>query len=355
MPQTISGAQNQPLQATSAQPSTSSSRLMPAPVQVDAYADRLMDDLFEDVEDLLSGSVPPPESSIARPKPSLDLPRPVVTSVASLVAQPQLPQWTSPAVVPKAGNQFARKATKRNARFPKFAAIVFGLSALTAASAWLIQRGTMHRLVAVATREPVVVASVPKAMSIDANAQFAQYMKRSLENIDRKANAKTPTAIPVALNSSVPTSAIPGTARSNAESNRLPVVVNVPPLPSPMPVATALNKSPQELNQVLTRLTSVLERLSINPAPRSARSATSIAIQPAQAVSNEPPRVLRGIAIAADPSQSATLFEMNGVAQRYYVGESIGSSGWSVVDISNNYVSVRRNGEVRSISIGQKL
>ncbi|MBD1844751.1 hypothetical protein H6F89_15370 [Cyanobacteria bacterium FACHB-63] len=353
MPQTISGAQNQSSQATSAQPSSNSYGLMPAPVQVDTYADRLMDDLFEDVEDLLSGSVPPPESSKARPKPALDLPRPVVASVAPLVAQPQLPQWTSPAVVPKTGNQIAEKAIRRNSRFPKFVAIVFGLSALSAASAWLIQRGTMQRLFAVATREPVVVASVPKAMSIDANAQFAQYMKRSLENIDRK--AKTPTAIPVALNSSSSTTSIPGTARSNAESNRLPVVVNVPPLPSPMPVVTALNKSPQELNQVLTRLTSVLERLSINPAPRSAMSATSIAIQPAQAVSSEPQRVLRGIAIASDPSQSAILFEMNGVTQRYYIGESVGSSGWSVVDISSNYVSVRRNGEVRSISIGQKL
>ncbi|MBD1824846.1 hypothetical protein H6F51_20465 [Cyanobacteria bacterium FACHB-DQ100] len=355
MPQTISGAQNQSSQATSAQPSTNSHGLMPAPVQVDTYADRLMDDLFEDVEDLLSGSVPPPESSKARPKPALDLPRPVVASLAPLVAQPQLPQWTSPAVVPKTGNQIAEKAIRRNSRFPKFVAIVFGLSALSAASAWLIQRGTMQRLFAVATREPAVVASVPKAMSIDANAQFAQYMKRSLENIDRKANLKTPTAIPVALNSSLPTTSMPGTARSNAESNKLPVVVNVPPLPSPMPVATALSKSPQELNQVLTRLTSVLERLSINPAPRSAMSAAPIAIQPAQAVSSEPQRILRGIAIASDPSQSAILFEMNGVTQRYYIGESVGSSGWSVVDISSNYVSVRRNGEVRSISMGQKL
>ncbi|BAU14750.1 hypothetical protein LEP3755_53010 [Leptolyngbya sp. NIES-3755] len=353
MPQTINGAPNylEPSRATAAQPSTNSYGLMPAPVQVDTYADRLMDDLFEDVEDLLSGSVPPPEPIRVKPQPSIDLPlQTAAPLVFKPVAQPQLPQWSSPA--PEAAIASKRVKSKSYA-FQKFLAIVFGLSALSAASVWLIQRGTMQRFFALAAKEPTVIATAPKVAPVDTTPQFAQYMKRSLENIDRRAN--NPKATTVALNRNLPSIPIAGNSRSTNPSDRTPVVINVPSVSTPNPVVTAVSKNPQELNQVLTRLSSVLERLSINPTSRSQPVSAPIAIQPAQATSSEPQRTLRGIAIATDPTQSAILFEMNGVTQRYYIGESIGSSGWSVVDISNNYVSIRRNGEVRTISIGQKL
>jgi len=363
MPQTISGASThlEPSRATSAQPSTNAYGLMPAPVQVDTYADRLMDDLFEDVEDLLSGSVPPPEPIRAKPQPSIDLPHAVLVAQPQItqpsLTQPQLPQWSSPAV--KAKDRAASRVVKPlNRRFHKFLAIVFGLSALSAGSLWLIQRGTMQRFFALATQEPTAIATAPqtvKVSAVDTTPQFAQYMRRALENIDRKTVTNTSRSTPIVIRGGLPTTPIPGNnlARSNPDSNKAPVVINVPSVSSPVSMTTAPSKTPQELDQVLSRLSAVLERLSINPSSRSASPA--IAIQPAQAVSSEPQRTLRGIAIASDPTQSAILFEMNGVTQRYYIGESIGSSGWSVVDISNNYVSVRRNGEVRSISIGQKL
>lgn len=342
MPQTISGAT--PLLESSRAAQPSAYGLMPAPVQVDIYADRLMNDLFEDVEDLLSGSVPPPEPIRAKPQPSIEIaPR----TAAALVTQPHLPQWNPPV----SKSQPAPRAVKpRSNRFQKILAILFGLSALSAASVWLIQRGATQRLFAMATQEPPAIATATKVAPMDTTPQFAKYMQRSLENLDRKTTK--PGMITAPFNSKVPSAAIPGSARSN--SDRTPVVINVPPVTAPIPVATESSKNPQELNQVLARLSSALDRLSINPPARSSIPA-SVAIQPAQAASSEPQRTLRGIAIATDPTQSAILFEMNGVTQRYYIGESIGSSGWSVVDISNNYVSVRRNGEVRSISIGQKL
>lgn len=350
MPHTISGAPHflDPSRATSARSTSGQTAfgLMPAPVQVDTYADRLMDDLFEDVEDLLSGSVPPPEP--IRVKPPIEIAAP---TVASIVRQPQLPQWTP--VVPEADKIVAPTVKPRSNRFQKFLTTVFGLAALSAASVWLVQRGTVQRLFAMATQEPPAVATATRAEPVDTTAQFAHYMKRSLENIDRKATAKQPGMTTVPFNSRFPSTPISGSvARSNSE--KAPVVINVPSVPAPMPVATAVSKNPQELDQVLTRLSSALERLSINPPSRPIPAPAAIAIQPTT-VATEPQRTLRGIAIASDPTQSAILFEMNGVTQRYYIGESIGSSGWSVVDISNNYVSVRRNGEVRSISIGQKL
>ncbi len=53
--------------------------------------------------------------------------------------------------------------------------------------------------------------------------------------------------------------------------------------------------------------------------------------------------------------QSVALFEINGINQRIKAGESIGSSGWNIVSISGQEVVIRRNGEVRSVYVGQKF
>ncbi len=51
--------------------------------------------------------------------------------------------------------------------------------------------------------------------------------------------------------------------------------------------------------------------------------------------------------------RSTALFESNGVARRINMGESIGTSGWSLVEVNNQEAIIRRNGEVRSIYVGQ--
>jgi hypothetical protein len=53
--------------------------------------------------------------------------------------------------------------------------------------------------------------------------------------------------------------------------------------------------------------------------------------------------------------QSAALFKVDGATRRVSIGEGIGSSGWTLVEISNGEAIIRRNGEVRSIYTGQKL
>ena len=64
-------------------------------------------------------------------------------------------------------------------------------------------------------------------------------------------------------------------------------------------------------------------------------------------------RTLVGVVEMGD--QSAILVEINGVAQRFKLGESIGSSGWALVEVSKNQAIMRRNGEVRSVFIGQSF
>jgi type II secretory pathway component PulC len=52
---------------------------------------------------------------------------------------------------------------------------------------------------------------------------------------------------------------------------------------------------------------------------------------------------------------SVALFEVNGITQRYEIGESIGSSGWTLVEVSKDQAIIRRNGEVRSLFVGHSF
>ncbi|MEO1592398.1 MAG: hypothetical protein AAFU71_14075, partial [Cyanobacteria bacterium J06632_22] len=87
--------------------------------------------------------------------------------------------------------------------------------------------------------------------------------------------------------------------------------------------------------------------------PPANSSAPNIAATPIPNIAPNSTHALVGILELGN--RSAALFEINGVPQRVYVGEAIGSSGWSVVSVANQEVIVRRNGEVRSIHIGQQF
>jgi hypothetical protein len=52
-------------------------------------------------------------------------------------------------------------------------------------------------------------------------------------------------------------------------------------------------------------------------------------------------------------NKSAALFKIDGVTRRVEVGEAIGASGWTLVEVAKREATIRRNGEVRSIYTGQ--
>ncbi|BDI14629.1 hypothetical protein ANSO36C_04310 [Nostoc cf. commune SO-36] len=76
-------------------------------------------------------------------------------------------------------------------------------------------------------------------------------------------------------------------------------------------------------------------------------------VYPPTAIAEAPSNTLEGLLELGD--KSAALFKIDGVTRRINMGESIGSSGWTLVDVSNGEAVIRRNGEVRSIYAGQKL
>jgi hypothetical protein len=65
--------------------------------------------------------------------------------------------------------------------------------------------------------------------------------------------------------------------------------------------------------------------------------------------------VLQGLLEGSEKEKSAALFSIDGASRRIAIGEGIGSSGWTLVSVSQGEAVIRRNGEVRSIYAGQKF
>ncbi|NDJ17387.1 type II secretion system protein N [Myxacorys almedinensis] len=334
--------------------------------RVDSFADRLMDDLFDDVERLLDGSLPPPplkRIETAKRQPMDVNPTP---QFSDLVPQPHLPQWNTliredSLAVPEVHELMNGKpqVLRLSSVFQKLLVVALFASAIAAASLWLTQRGMVGRLVRAIAQEPQVVApvAIAKAPPVEHNQQFSEYVQRSLAAIDRKAASGKPmNGATVPYKNSLPTAAGSG-ATSSTPLPKVPVVINVPPIAAAPPTAPAAvmvnDPARQELNQLLARLSGVLERMY--PANRPQIQQAMASATKAVPSTPELQRTIRGLVIATDPTQSAALVETNGVTQRYYTGETVGSSGWSIVEIAGSSAVLRRNGELRTLSTGQKF
>ncbi|WP_414623612.1 hypothetical protein [Calothrix sp. CCY 0018] len=94
---------------------------------------------------------------------------------------------------------------------------------------------------------------------------------------------------------------------------------------------------------------------TIAPSPEVSTAPVEKPVEKEQKVASVPTsaHVLEGLLELGE--QSAALFKVNGVSRRVQKGESIGASGWTLVDVANGEAIIRRNGEVRSIFAGQKF
>jgi hypothetical protein len=145
------------------------------------------------------------------------------------------------------------------------------------------------------------------------------------------------------------------------------IATNTPTSPTSPPQAVNNNVSanqPANTNQVAAVPSAPM---SVNQQPASVnvpslptvptRPPIPVTLNPQQAfvpsTSPTPSHTLAGLLELGD--KSAALFENEGVTRRIHIGESIGATGWTLVDIANGEAIVRRNGEVRSIFAGQRL
>lgn len=172
------------------------------------------------------------------------------------------------------------------------------------------------------------------------DGDFLTYLQRSLERLSHHAELPpAPSPVPISPTAIVVPGSSSGSPSSTAPSatDRVYVPIyptTVSPAPvriSPVPAAPA----PQQATQPLS----------------PARPRPQVAAVPNIAAATD--QTLIGVLELGE--RSAALFEVNGIPKRIEIGEQFGSSGWTLVSIRNQEAIVRRNGEVRSIYVGQKF
>jgi len=416
-------------------------------VAVESYADRLMDELFEGVDQSFekSGGLPTepvqPETITLK---SISVPQ----IVLSQLAQPQQPAEKD---VKAIARQVALETTQKQQSKQSFDKILLGAafgSLILVLGLWLASRSGLVRL---PTATPAT-STPAEAGKTAPDTQFVEYVQRSLEAIEQKkapqANPQLPVVPGVAPPGTLPSIQIsgspPATAGLSTAVNRIadaleqaaaqpgvpalpaqvviippapvpapaPVLVPVPvpfpvsapapapaPVPAPAPasvpapapavaapqtatvspsptapasgraiasagratqtpVATSPSPSPSPSespqSKILARETEPAAAPAAAPAPAAQPAAPQTQPAPPATKSTQTSaHTLVGVLELGD--RSAALFEVDGVARRIYVGESIGASGWTLAEIKNQEAVIRKGGDVRSVFVGQKF
>ena len=384
---------------------------VPPPIQPwspENEADRLMDELFSDIDRILDGGSKLPTEP-AKPEyvslkpiviPQITTPS-AVTPSQELLEEPST-ELTSPTPVEPLATNVVHTTSPPDNRsrwsFEKLL-LVGGLASLGVTIILLLTSQRKLTLPWV----PNFGASPSTENEPPPPQDFSSYMLRSLEVIDHKSKPQQQTT-PPSPPSTPNLASIPVPSNRSLASNQSPTVLERVYIPVPMPqtpVAPPANQLAARYtlpanpltarptlpaNQSAARPTlpapSPRPRLSLPIAPPPVRpsvSAPSAAAKPsipapAKAVTQPstpppPPAVetsptaqsalpvanhtLVGLLELGD--NSAALFEINGITQRIKIGESIGASGWALVSVANQEAVVRRNGEVRSVFVGQKF
>ncbi len=362
-------ADDRPASAASSRTSGVGLMLAADGFSAEAYANRLMDDLFEDVERSLHDGTPLPQ--VAPPSP---LNPPIsIHRTHSIVPPEPSAQWEAvpPAPLPSAPPQSERDlavvaaaaddltpsdpdALARLEPTPKpfdglLLVLVFG-SLATAAAVWYGLQLYGQRL---AVPQAAVVTTEAIAPTTPADEAFLDYVQRSLGVIDRRTEITRQTgAIANGNVGGLPSVTVPGNPGGSPTAlERVYVPVYQPPAGMNLPGgsaasgAIAARPAPPSLslpNLPLPTLPAA-PGTGADPAARIPNIATTSTYS------------LVGTLELGDPSRSAALFVINGTTQRVQVGEAIGSSGWALVSVKGDEAIVRRNGEVRSITTGQRF
>ena len=332
------------------------------PIQMaDASADQLMSELFGDVERALEGD----EEALAKlAQPPLAEPAPVAAMPLSFAVGDSSAELLDPAtaaiatdlattstpLVPVMADE-GDKTPATDSTVPAPAKSFWtvnrallgaaGLMVLATLGVWMQQRQTAQLAAVAPTTVPT---EVPMA---NANAEFLEYLRRSLEVITQNATTATPTAasnvgdVAVALNGGN------GAGLPPMGNNVLPPGApnGVPSVPGPVNVIERVYV-PYPASQAATVP-------APTAAPNTAYNPTTngVSSNPTPAAVNT--QTLLGVLELGD--RSAALFEIAGVPQRVYIGERVGNSGWLLVSVANEEAVVRRNGEVRTLYIGQEF
>ncbi len=367
------------------------------PFSIEAYADSLMDDLFHDVEQALELGTELPTDTITPEVAVLPL------DVPGLMLSPRGGSAPSGLVVGLAHESVTEipMPSERNSSsslMDRLLVVAGGVSIVLTLGLWLASQNWVAQHLPSSLSGVSAIAPVsPPAPAPDPTEHFFTYFQKALSHIEQQSTvtASLPTGQPLnpasgllpsaassltpnpadlslsgmPLTAHMPTINIPGAAVSS-----LPPVAGSSTLTTPGTLNTPANTT--SIIGTANGNRTVLERVYIPiyvPAPNAAGQMPSVPIAGAptttlptipgiSTVTAGSPttttgvtHTLVGVLMSNDPTRSAALFEINGVTRRVAIGESIGSSGWSLVQVGKEDAVIRRNGEVRSIYIQQKF
>ena len=319
---------------------------------VESYADSLMDELFDDVDRILAGddnrkvtveytesASTDPFISEARESSSALVPAPAALDVKSDSALD-----ATPSALATKSSEESKRRFRLGKTLDRLLVGAAGASLVFTGVFWVSQQRKSEPWV---TTQPEA-AMTPEALKAEADAQFLKYLARSLEVIDNQIQASQ--AASTASTASLPTVTVNpvnlgqangGILPSNGAlggasilSNNRPNVIERVYIPVYQPPSTQT-------------LAAALSNPSVSSATPSAAAGSIPNIAPASV------HVLVGVLELGD--RSAALFEINGTPQRFYIGENISTSGWTLVSVANQEAVIRRNGEVRSVYVGQQF
>jgi hypothetical protein len=323
-------------------------------------ADELMHLLFADVEQMLERGVPSefPREELTEELTEEAAPQPVISLEAILASKlgprdliPQPPETAETDAPPDAqnpSNPSAETAAAESAKPAKknwnslwlavlcssmllSAGILGFLFRVQLVQGWSLVMGKFSTGTApVAGQPPDQAQNQPKGE----NEDFLKYLQQALERLAHR----DAEMLPSPQISPASPDASPQVAASPSPS---PTVVYVPVYPSasPSPAASGTATAPTG-----APMTGAKPAPSAQPAP---------VVSPVPNIAAATNQTLLGVLELGE--KSAALFEVNGTPQRIEMGEQIGTSGWTLVSIKDQEAIVRRNGEVRSIYVGQKF
>ena len=394
----------------------------PPPIQpwsAEAEANKLMDELFSDIDRILDGGSKLPTEPI-KPEyislqpiviPKITMPTAVI-SPQELLQQPN-PEVTEDKQIEPLETDLVHTPSPSPRRFGwSFEKLLLAVGLASIVVTALLLLASQKKLTWPGSKNVGVLQSGMNRQISDSDQQFAAYALRSLNVIDHKTKGKSPTQagaagatdknnaqasstvnpspnsnqpptvlervyIPVPQN---PRSLAPGTLPPAARLTAPPPSAAVrppaqppaaavrPPAQPPAGAARPPAPAPARAAKPAAQPPSVAAR---PPAPAPARAAKPAA--PAQVIP-PPPAPQRAAAppsaVVPSPAPPANstlvglvefgdrpvaLINIDGVVQRINVGEAIGNSGWTLFSINKQEAVIRRNGEVRSVYAGQKF
>lgn len=322
---------------------------------VNTYADDLVSGLFEDVDKLLEGddfaltqveqeieispaidTVPQQSLDTSEPEPSTALVPVEKSTDANTDANDEVDTLLSTTT-----GESVKVDTPEKSRLGKLldrfliTSTVLSLLGVLGFVIYGYQRG-------VSWFNPLPNSGVDTVPS-QSDVEFLEYLDRSLEVIAKKAERNAAEAS--------------SEAGELSDVSVLPVSPPLLPPLTPAPSAGGLMAPGGGPVNVIERVYipyQTAQQPAVSPVPQTAQVPQStVSNGQAQPLTPAVVHVLVGLLELGE--RSAALFEIDGVSQRVYIGEPIGSSGWSLVSVSSDEARIRRNGEVRSIYIGQRF